>query len=55
MEVMSIPKLSEKTGVSAYTIRKLVKDGRLRSMTVGNKIFIKVSDFESLFKAEGAK
>jgi len=52
-EVRSIPALSKETGVPMYTIRKLISDGRLPCLRMGNKIFIEVASFEKLFVTEG--
>lgn len=51
-EVRSIPNLSKETGVPQYSIRKLVKDGKLEVLKVGNKWFVPVASFEALFKKE---
>lgn len=54
-EVRSIPALSKETGVPMYTIRKLISDGRLPCLRVGNKIFVEVASFEKLFVTEGSE
>lgn len=51
-EVLTIPKLSEKTGVPAYSIRKLIREGRLPVLKMGGKFFVKTEDFNALFKTE---
>lgn len=51
-EVKSIPELSKETGMPQFTIRKLVKDGRLPALRLGNKFYIEVARFEALFTTE---
>lgn len=52
-EVISIPELSRQSGVTEYSIRKLIKDGRLPVLKMGNKWFVEVEAFRSLFLKEG--
>ncbi len=51
--VASIPKLSKETGISTYTIRRLIKEGRLPVLKMGNKWFVEVEAFKALFVKEG--
>lgn len=51
-KVLGIPELVKESGVSAYTIRKLCHEGRLPYLEMGNRWFIRVSDFEKLFRAK---
>ncbi len=48
-EVRTIPALSKETSVPEWTIRKLIKDGRLPALRMGNKFYIEVEAFEKLF------
>ena len=52
IKVCSMSELSRQTGVALYTIRKLVNDGRLPVLKIGNKYLVKVEDFKALFVAQ---
>ena len=51
-EVRTIPQLAEQTGMPQWTIRKLVKDGKLKALKMGNKFYIPLAAFEDLFTAQ---
>lgn len=51
-EVRTIPALSKQTGIPEWTIRKLIKDGRLPALRMGNKFYIEVAAFEKLFTTQ---
>lgn len=52
-EAKTIPELSKETGVSEYALRQLCRNGKLPYLPIGNRWFIRVSDFEALFQKEG--
>lgn len=52
IKVFTIPELSKETGIPAWTIRKLVHDGKLPVLEMGRKWYIKLSDFERLFQTK---
>ena len=54
IKVFSIPELSKKTGIPAWTIRKLVHDGKLPVLEMGRKWYVRLSDFEKLFETKEA-
>lgn len=54
-EVRTIPELSKETGISEYTLRQLCRTGKLPYLPVGNRWFIKVADFDALFRKEESK
>lgn len=53
IRVMSIPELAKLSGMSAGTLRKLCREGKLPYLALGNRWLIKLNDFEALFKKEG--
>ena len=54
-EVRTIPALSKETGVPEWTIRKLIKDGRLPALKMANKFYVEVAAFERLFTTQEEK
>lgn len=54
-EVRTIPELSKETGVSEYALRQLCRTGKLPYLPIGNRWFIRVADFEALFRKECAE
>ena len=51
-EVRTIPALAKETTIPEWTIRKLIKDGRLPALRMGNKFYIEVEAFEKLFTTQ---
>ena len=49
IKTMTVPELAAAFGVSAYSIRELVKTGKLPVLKLGNKWLIRVADFNALF------
>ena len=49
IQTMTIPELAAASGVSAYSIREMVKAGKLPVLKLGNKWLIRVADFNALF------
>ena len=51
-EVRTIPALSKETTIPEWTIRKLIKDGRLPALRMGSKFYVEVEAFEKLFTTQ---
>lgn len=51
-EVKTVPSLSQQTGVPEWTIRKLIKDGKLPALRMGNRFYIEMAAFEKLFTTQ---
>ena len=51
-EVKTVPSLSQQTGMPEWTIRKLIKDGKLPALKMGNKFYVEVAAFEKLFTTQ---
>lgn len=49
IKVLSVPELAKESGMSAWTIRQLVKTGKLPCLELGNRWLIRLADFERLF------
>ena len=46
----TVPELSKMYGIPESTIRKLCHKGKLAYLELGNKWYIRIVDFEALFK-----
>lgn len=54
-KVLTVPQLAKEYGIPCYSIRKCISDGRLGVLRMGNKLYVKISDFENLFTTEGER
>lgn len=51
-EVKTVPSLSQQTGMPEWSIRKLIKDGKLPALKMGNRFYVEVAAFEKLFTTQ---
>lgn len=47
---VGVQEAQEMTGISHFTFRKMVKDGKIRGVRVGKRLLIPVSELEKLIK-----
>lgn len=52
IRVMTIPELSQVSGMSQFSIRQLCKSGKLPYLDIGHKWLVRLTDFEKLFTTE---